>query len=173
MTGPRKPPRERSHRDGDLPPGAEPADRGRATLGREGEARAARFLEARGYRIVERNVRADRVEIDLVARRGPLLVFVEVKTRRSQRQGAPAASVDERKQSRLRRGAAAWLASKPTAARGIRRIRFDVIGCVVGKGDRTPSQRCERATPATPATRSDGRASDGRRWRIEHWEGAF
>jgi putative endonuclease len=170
MTGPRKPPRERSQRDGDLPPGAEPADRGRATLGREGEARAARFLQARGYRIVERNVRADRVEIDLVARRGPLLVFVEVKTRRSQRQGAPAAAVDERKQNRLRRGAAAWLASKPAAARGIRRIRFDVIGCVVAESEGQPAQRCERTTPTSPAAAPNGRRW---RWRIEHWEGAF
>ena len=52
----------------------------RRWLGREGETRAARFLESRGYRIVARNVRADRVEIDLVARRGTLLAFVEVKS---------------------------------------------------------------------------------------------
>ncbi|MBW2425037.1 MAG: YraN family protein [Deltaproteobacteria bacterium] len=172
MTGRRKTTREQSNRDGDLPPGATPRERGHATLGREGEARAARFLETQGYRIVERNVRADRVEIDLVARRGPLLVFVEVKTRRSQRQGPPASSVDERKQNRVRHGAAAWLASKPATARGIRRIRFDVISCLVDEAVHQTAQPSQRATPTSPATTSD-RGASGEGWRIEHWEGAF
>jgi len=57
----------------------------RRWLGREGETRAAHFLESRGYRIVARNVRADRVEIDLIACQGSLLAFVEVKTRRGSR----------------------------------------------------------------------------------------
>ncbi|HKK52068.1 MAG TPA: YraN family protein [Myxococcota bacterium] len=109
-------------------PRSGPSDR--AELGRQGEAVAAEFLEGRGYRIVGRNVRADRVEIDLIARRGVLLVFVEVKTRRSLKMGSPAEAVDARKQRRLRRGASAWLSSRPASARGVRRLRFDVVTCL-------------------------------------------
>ena len=75
----------------------------RRSLGDEGEARAARFLEKRGYRIVARNVRAGGVEIDIVARRGGLVVFAEVKTRRSRAAGAPEEAVDARKRARGRR----------------------------------------------------------------------
>jgi putative endonuclease len=134
----------------------------RQWLGREGESRAARFLETRGYRIVARNVRADRVEIDLIATRGRLLVFVEVKSRCVGKHGYAAEAVDERKQRRLRRGAHAWLAANPIEARRTRNRRFDVVTCLldanqtfemVGAGNETASERA--------------------RWSIEHWEAAF
>ncbi len=70
-------------------------------LGAEGEARAAAHLRRRGYRIVARNVHAGGVEIDLIARRGSLFVFVEVKTRRSRSLGPPEQAVDARKRARL------------------------------------------------------------------------
>jgi putative endonuclease len=171
----------------------------RQRLGLAGEGVAARFLEARGYRIVARNVRADRVEIDLVARRGALLVFVEVKSRASLRGGSAAEAVDERKQQRLRRGARAWLASDPDAARGARRTRFDVVTCLRTRSECTRSERLgsdpersgidERrslarddfdARPAGPADPAGCWApnettapDDGTRWWIEHWESAF
>jgi putative endonuclease len=97
-------------------------------LGAEGEARAAAHLRRRGYRIVARNVRAGGVEIDLIARRGRMVVFVEVKTRRSQRTGRPEEAVDARKRERLVRGATAWLHAHPARTR---RARFDVIVCEV------------------------------------------
>lgn len=97
-------------------------------LGAEGEARAARHLARRGYRIVARNVRAGGVELDLIARRGRMIVFVEVKTRRCTRFGPPELSVDARKRQRLTRGAVAWLAENPCFAH---RIRFDVVACEV------------------------------------------
>ncbi len=97
-------------------------------LGAEGESRAARHLVSRGYRIVARNVRAGGVELDLVACRGAMTVFVEVKTRRSTRLGPPELSVDAHKQARLVRGAVAWLAENP---RFVHRIRFDVVACEV------------------------------------------
>jgi putative endonuclease len=53
------------------------------TRGREGEARAAWFLRAKGWRILDQRVRTPAGEVDLVARRGKLIAFVEVKTRRS------------------------------------------------------------------------------------------
>ena len=120
----------------------------RRVLGAEGELRAAHYLEGQGYRIVARNVRAGGVEIDLIAERADTVVFVEVKTRRSRRFGAPEEAVDARKRARLVRGAAAWLRRQP---RHYRRIRFDVISC-----------ECRRAP--------GGRETD---WQIRHFEGAF
>ena len=98
----------------------------RRALGIEGEARAARYLATQGYRIVGRNVRVGRVELDLVATRGRLVVIVEVKTRRSRAAGAPEEAVDFRKRERLVRGASAWLAEHPGR---VSRVRFDVVAC--------------------------------------------
>ncbi len=101
----------------------------RRDLGSEGERLAAEHLEREGYRIIGRNVRAGGVEIDLVVSRRRLRVFVEVKTRRTRRHGPPEAAVDERKQARIARGAAAWLRENP--CRGAR-VRFDVIAVEPG-----------------------------------------
>jgi putative endonuclease len=95
-------------------------------LGLAGEAEAAAYLTRRGYRLIARNARADGVEIDLVAERAGVIVFVEVKTRRSRWLGGPELAVDARKQARLARGASAWLRSHRPRAR---RARFDVIAC--------------------------------------------
>ena len=106
--------------------GRDPRTLDRAALGRAGERAAATYLERRGYRILDRNVRADGVELDLVAQRGPVLAIVEVKTRRSRAAGAPEEAVDAHKQARLIRGGRAW-----SHAHGGRRkrLRFDVITC--------------------------------------------
>ena len=172
----------------------------RQRLGQAGEAVAARFLEARGYRIVARNVRADRVEMDIVARRGPLLVFVEVKSRASLRGGSAAEAVDARKQRRLRHGARAWLATRPIEARGSRRTRFDVVTCLrVGPGaalfPEPLRESSPRPLPESPERQetsaalgpdhipetapfgswgpNDTTAPGEARWWIEHWEAAF
>lgn len=137
-------------------------DESRASLGRLGEDAAARHLEARGYRIVARNVRADRVELDLIARCGSVLVFVEVKSRRGAGHGQAAEAVDPRKQRRLRHGAQAWLAIRPSEARGALRHRFDVVTCVLLDG-------CAARGGAQDETSAPG----GARWSIEHWESAF
>ena len=149
---------------------------GRASLGRLGEDAAARFLAARGYRIVARNVRADRVELDLIARAGSALVFVEVKTRRGARHGQAAEAVDPRKQRRLRHGAQAWLAGHPPEARGALRHRFDVVTCVL-LDDRAPRGTAGAASlprpPADSGPQNETSAPDGARWSIEHWPSAF
>ena len=98
----------------------------RRALGADGEGRAAAFLVARGWRILDRNVRAGGVELDLVVARGGVVAFVEVKTRRSRAAGAPEEAVDFRKRARLVRGAAAWLAEREVRAA---RVRFDVVAC--------------------------------------------
>ncbi len=95
-----------------------------ATLGRCGEEIAAQWYVAEGFTVLARRFRTGRGEVDLVARRGPLLVFVEVKTRRGDGWGSPAAAVDARKLLRLRVAARAWLAAHP--ARDAMEFRFDV-----------------------------------------------
>lgn len=119
----------------------------RRALGAFGEARAAEYLEKEGYRILARNVRAGGVELDLVAARGPLVVFVEVKTRRGDRYGRPEEAVDARKQARLRRGALAWMGEHRRGGHG--RMRFDVV-----------------------AVSPDEDGSDGD-WLVHHLPGAF
>jgi len=94
-------------------------------LGQAGEELAAQWYRARGYQVVDRNWRATIGEIDLVVRKGRLVVIAEVKTRRTDAFGVPALAVGPTKQQRLRRLAAAWL-----AAHRIRRrvdVRFDVV----------------------------------------------
>jgi putative endonuclease len=101
-------------------------EQSRLALGAAGEACAVEHLLCRGLRILARNVRSGGVEIDVIAARGALVVFVEVKTRRSRHAGLPEEAVDARKQARLVAGASAWLREHPGVAS---RIRFDVISC--------------------------------------------
>jgi putative endonuclease len=102
----------------------------RQRLGDEGEEAAARHLEAQGFRIVARKHRTRRGEVDLVAEREKLLVFVEVRTRASDAFGTPEETVDARKQARFIEAARDFLARWRG---GEREIRFDVIA-VVGLG---------------------------------------
>jgi putative endonuclease len=96
----------------------------RQELGRAGEALAAARLEATGLRVVARNWRCRDGEVDLVAAGPGVLVFCEVKTRRGNGYGSPAAAVTPAKQARLRRLAAAYLAASATPPC---RVRFDVV----------------------------------------------
>lgn len=73
----------------------------RRGLGRHGEDLAAEHLLARGYEILERNWRCTAGELDLVARDGDCLAFVEVRTRRGQDMGSPEESITPAKQARL------------------------------------------------------------------------
>ena len=94
------------------------------TLGAEGEARVAGFLEARGWKVLERNWRCRYGELDLVAEDGGTLVFVEVKARSSRRRGSPEEAVDAAKQARLSRIAGEYLAAHGALERT---CRFDVV----------------------------------------------
>ncbi|HET7087908.1 MAG TPA: YraN family protein [Anaerolineae bacterium] len=81
----------------------------RKALGKLGESLAARELERRGYRIVERNWRCPAGEMDLVAEQRGVLVFVEVRTRRGRERGTPEESLTPRKQAKLIEVAQAYL----------------------------------------------------------------
>jgi putative endonuclease len=92
-------------------------------LGRRGEETAVRLLEERGYVVIARNVRLPGGEIDVIARDGAAIAFVEVKTRASSRYGSALAAVDARKRRILRALAADWLQIAAPRARA----RFDVV----------------------------------------------
>lgn len=96
-------------------------------LGRAGEDLAAQFLSARGWMIIDRNVRFREGELDIVAVRDGMIAFVEVKTRRSRAFGPPAEAVTWRKAARIRRLAAQYLSSRHAY---VAEVRFDVIDIV-------------------------------------------
>ena len=100
-------------------------------IGRWGEELAARFLEEKGYRIIQRNFRYDRGEIDIVALDGLEIVFVEVKARESDAFGPPEESVTPHKEEQLKKVAEGYLFE-----RGIENqpCRFDVVAITFGGG---------------------------------------
>ncbi len=103
----------------------------RRTLGALGEQIATTHLQARGYRIVDRNFRTRWGELDIVAADEQTLVFCEVKTRRATVNWRdPLESVDQRKRVRLRRMAGQWLAQRRSGPRWPV-CRFDAIGITV------------------------------------------
>ncbi|NOZ25547.1 MAG: YraN family protein [Nitrospirae bacterium] len=99
--------------------------------GKEGESLALGYLKKKGYRIIATNYRTPMGEIDIVAKDGDTIVFVEVKTRRSLSHGHPLEAVTMRKQQRLRRLALYYLkANRMSDVHG----RFDVIGVYMRDG---------------------------------------
>jgi putative endonuclease len=98
-------------------------------LGRLGEELAVRHLRRQGWEIVGRNVREGRKEIDIIARRGGVLAFVEVKTRRSRNFGDPLESISPRKRAEIREVAVGWLGRNHSVATT---IRFDAVGVALG-----------------------------------------
>jgi putative endonuclease len=101
--------------------------RAKDVLGRSGEQAAAEYLEAHGFRILDRNWRSADGEIDIVAVERQVLVVAEVKSRTSMRYGSPLEAVSRAKRARLRRLAVQWL-----NAHGVRfdQVRIDVVGLV-------------------------------------------
>ncbi|MBF0152967.1 MAG: YraN family protein [Magnetococcales bacterium] len=95
----------------------------RKVLGRFAEELAAGHLSRTGYRILERNVRFRRGELDIIALHGEDLVFCEVKARRSDQYGSPAEAIDLRKQRRLLLLGTLYLQAHPEYAN--RCCRFD------------------------------------------------
>jgi len=107
--------------------------------GEWGEEKAARFLSGKGYRILGRRVRPDaHNELDIVARDGDVLVFIEVKTRGSEDFGSPISAVDARKRRALSRAAVHYLGKLryPDVF-----IRFDVVEVIGSEGMRHPEIR--------------------------------
>ena len=97
---------------------------GRIRTGKQGENLAAAHLVEKGYRILERNYRSVFGEIDIVAEEGDTLVFVEVKSRRSEAYGDPQLAVGPEKQRKISRVAMGYLSERGWNGRG---ARFDIV----------------------------------------------
>ena len=104
-------------------------------LGRRGERIAIRTLRAKGYRILDRNIRLPGGELDLVAFDGEYVVFVEVKTRRSRTAGGAVEAVSRSKRRRMRRLAESYLSRKRLDDRP---ARFDLVAITWADGHPTP-----------------------------------
>ena len=96
----------------------------RHQFGQASEAWAEQYLRAKGYRILERNLRTSLGELDLVAEDAGVLVFVEVKARSSEAFGGALLAVDRRKQAKLVRLASQYLAQRHLSDKA---CRFDVV----------------------------------------------
>ena len=93
--------------------------------GKAGEDAACKMLRKNGYRILERNYRGPRYEVDIIAREGDVLVFVEVKTRSSEVEESGAYAVGPAKQTRIIRAAEHYLITHPDIRENV--CRFDVV----------------------------------------------
>jgi putative endonuclease len=115
----------------------------RQQIGDLGERIACQWLRARGIKVLYRNYRAPRGgEVDIVARDGRELLFIEVKTRRFGGYGRPLDAVNASKQELIERGANSWL--KMLKTRDIP-WRFDVIEIILQEGEKPAIHRVENA----------------------------
>jgi putative endonuclease len=121
------------------PDGQRPAPRAR--LGASGERLAAATLEREGYVVLARNWRCAFGEIDLVARDGAELVFVEVKARRGLRMGSPEEAVTPAKRRKLLASAQTYLAERGEEQRA---YRFDVVAIELDDAGRLVAVRVHR-----------------------------
>src|SRR6476469_8393361 len=110
----------------------------RRRTGAIAEDYVARRLVTAGWEIVERNARTRYGELDIVARDGSVLVFIEVKGARQGTQFGPERpilSIDHRKQQRVRRLATAWMSERREQP-PYDEIRFDAVGVTLDRNDR-------------------------------------
>jgi putative endonuclease len=100
------------------------------SLGKEGEEIALRYFRKRGYGIIERNYRTPFGEIDLIAKDGDVIVFIEVKTRADSAFGRPFEAVDRKKREKMRKVSLSFMKKlrKEVPA------RFDVLSIDMGNG---------------------------------------
>src|SRR5882672_1946443 len=98
-------------------------------LGKEGEEEAVRFLQKKGYAILERNWRHGRGEIDIIASYLEMIIFIEVKTRRNYAFGYPEESVNRHKQNMLLNTAEHYLEEKKIGSE----CRFDILSVYKSK----------------------------------------
>ncbi len=102
-----------------------PPEASHLQTGRRGEKQAERFLKKAGYKILGRRVRVGKHdELDLIARMDDTMVFVEVKTRKNETRGRPAAAVNREKRRKLSRAAVTFLQKRKLRPPY---IRFDII----------------------------------------------
>ena len=98
--------------------------------GNEGEQAACDYLVKKGWKIIGRNVRCGRNEIDIIARRRKTIAFIEVKRRSSTAFGQPAEAVNREKQRRIAQAAALYMQQENLQGAD---VRFDVIEVLPGE----------------------------------------
>lgn len=96
-------------------------------LGQRGEAIACQYLEKKGYKILARRFRYGRSEIDIIAQKGSLLVFIEVKTRHNSYFGYPEEAVNQTKRKKLKMVAAGFLSQ---SKKRFKECRFDILSII-------------------------------------------
>lgn len=96
----------------------------KAAKGKLGENLAVRFLIKNGYRLLRRNFYSRYGEIDIIAEKGDLIVFVEVKYRKSGRHSAPALAVNLKKQEKIKKTALCYIGENDISGKD---FRFDII----------------------------------------------
>ena len=106
----------------------------RQKLGDSAEHAAAVYFQEQAVEVVAKNLRIGRFEIDLVIREGPVLIFVEVRTRGQRSWQRSLDSIDWKKQARLRRAAELLWPRRARFGRDIERIRFDAVAVVFENG---------------------------------------
>jgi putative endonuclease len=107
----------------------------RQVLGARGEKAAAKYLRRHGYKILLKNFRSGKAEVDIVARQKEWLVFVEVKTRKTEEFGLPSEAVQREKQRNLSKAALDYLRllGNPKI-----HFRFDIVEVVIADGAKKP-----------------------------------
>jgi putative endonuclease len=105
------------------------------SLGNRGEDAAAKFLKRHGFHILARGLDSPLGELDIVAVDGRTVVFVEVKTRRSEDAGRPSEAIDQRKEQRMTQAALAYLKSNRLLDYS---ARFDVVAITWPDNARKP-----------------------------------
>ncbi len=119
-------------------------------LGRRGEQETALYLKRRGYKILERNFRVTRGEIDLVVFRNGVVAFVEVRTRKGAGPIDPLRTVTRRKQRRIVKAAHSYCALRDVHHEDVT-LRFDVVRVLLDEeGALASIEHVENAFQATP-----------------------
>jgi len=116
--------------------------RNRITLGNDGEQLAAQYLLHKGYTILEKNFRTRCGEIDIVAKDGNTMIFVEVKTRTSESHGSPFHSITPRKMKQISKVALEYLSKHDLFEND---ARFDVIAILQLKSGSTVTEHLTNA----------------------------
>jgi putative endonuclease len=111
-------------------------------IGNTGEDLACEYLQAKGWEILDRNYYFDRAEVDVIAKDGPVTVFLEVKLRSSTRFGQPFEYVTEHKVRNVFKAAEAWVREHDLNDSP---MRFDIIGIVKKKGQEPEFNHIEDA----------------------------
>ena len=109
-----------------------PANNPKISLGKLGEEIASDFLKNKGYKIIERNFRTRFGELDIIAKDGNCLVFIEVKTRKNLFFGLGRESITLSKQNKIRHTALFYLQKRKI---GYTKIRFDVVEILLSKNN--------------------------------------